>query len=336
MEDRFIKTICLASFFSLIFLILVKLESAYALTYNPDNSVDKIPFTQCKFQPVLDALIMQSIKHSAKIGDNQVIVLDKLEAILNKLPDNNKPIAEQLPADQLATFNSLSQQSANMLISSLIESRHERDLKVINKLLKAADDYYRFGTLPDPNDPDAIYMVILIKWQEKLQPKVQQPSFNECTLDYALAMLELESLKKLSKLVEPANKGASRINQIYSKYPNIDKTKVTLSPEDKAEITDIEESTLTPANEEKDYIINIENIRHFYRISELIQKETTQGLINSGGNTEKAWDTINEKIKNGELTEEDATMIAFWQVINNLIPSDLIKDFNSISKKTAK
>lgn len=314
--------ICFATIGIIIFTIFT------TQTYSNDkySTIDNIPLRQCKLQNVAALLILQSIKREAVISTNLIKTLDELRNLSLKARDSKKPIGEQLSITDLAKFSKAFQQVQTMKMANLVESRYQRDLRLIQKLTEIADNYYRWEKLPDENSKDILYAAILFSWRNEMESKdFTRNTSNKCTLDYSLYLIELEPAKKLSNIFPVIKAGVERVNQIYAKYNVKEKTFTILNEEDKKEVSSIREAIIVPARNEDFYLTDLENIRHFAKISELIYQSYMKHILYSGGNIEIVISTIENLIKSGEVNQEDEKMLRYWQLINEKFPSDEIK-----------
>jgi hypothetical protein len=316
----------LAGFVALLLLFIA--GTALARTNTP--TLEKLTSQQCTLPRVIDVLTLQSLNRTEPIHKNQIKTLEELKQLNSKATDDNKPIGEQLSIEDSEKFSSAAQRSKTMNMALLVESRFQRDLNVIQKLTVIADNYYRWNKLPDENGSDAIYVALLIAWRESMNPKGLDNNSDHCDLDYALYRIEQEPIGKLNSMSSKLNMGVAHVMEIYKKYPTKEMNYDILNDADKKEVASIRDQIIAPSKHELMYIHDLENIRHFAKISELMSETYSKDILNSGGDIDSVGTTIKQMIKEGKLTKEDEKMLAAWQVVNEKIPSDVIKDFEKI------
>jgi len=141
--------------FALLLAPLLVFSSAHGRDF-PSIAVE-----QCEFMSLVGILQYESVQRAGVAAEQSMPLLKKLEKINAKAKKPGVPVQEQLSAPDIAEFARLSQQVQASMLSQLIESHRERDLRVLAQFVRLADQEYRWGMrLPAETDPD--YMPYLI------------------------------------------------------------------------------------------------------------------------------------------------------------------------------
>ena len=91
--------------------------------------VSDLSLDRCELREVIARKQYESIDKAAAIAEQTLPLLKQLETINSKATVPNKPIKDQLSADDISKVSELSQRLKSTQISQLMESRRERDLK---------------------------------------------------------------------------------------------------------------------------------------------------------------------------------------------------------------
>ena len=105
--------------------------------------------TQIK-QNLLEALAAESLKTvevNARYAEEAIVVVNELQALLGQIKDGkpNQPVSELMTVEQANTFGELSQKNKYFLVSRVIVSRRERDLRVLEDLIVLAANEFEWN-----------------------------------------------------------------------------------------------------------------------------------------------------------------------------------------------
>lgn len=307
--------------------------SAYALVSNKDiNSSEN---SACTTDNVIKKLIVESIKKQSEVLVNKLSALNKVKKIINSVKDkeSKKPIGELLSVKDADAFSENSQRIGSMNMVHVIDSNYQRDLTTISHLTKLVDDFYYYDKLPDTKSQDAFYLELLLAWRQTMHKKtnIENNNSNQCTLDSALYNKEIIHLTEMSKSNKEFIASWARYKQIMRKnnMKNFDYDK--LNHDDKHEVLMLREKVFLPMDKERLYVMDIMNIRHFAKISKIVYDSSQKDILNSGGDVDTVGRTINHLIKANQLNEEDQKMLYAWQILDEKIPSDAMKEFKMLA-----
>lgn len=201
-------------FFSQLFVII----SIVSIAAVPVIGADDVPLERCELREVIARMQFESVEKAAAIAEQTLPVLKQMEQISAKAKIQDKPLKDQLAADDLIKLTELSQRFKTTQLAQLMESRRQRDLMVIEKMTMIADRDYRWNDHPAENDPDfIIYSALqLLRFTVK-KDSITVPTVQSCTLNYALHLIENEAIEKLNS-IKGLDSVISSIKSILAKY----------------------------------------------------------------------------------------------------------------------
>lgn len=310
-----------------LFILLLTISNA-VIADDIESAVNSLPLDQCKVERVINILSTESIKRSAKIAKSTKSTIQSINTITSQATIPNKSVTSQLSPTKNWEFGNATQRFSTEELLMLIESMYQRDLRVIKNLLRVNDDFYKWYKIPSQNEPDAIYFLISGLLDQKLQSqsKLIVPN-NVCNLNYAISDIEVEQVNKLNQLNYVS--AIQRLQAIKNKYQDLSQ----ISPEDKDEVKNLINNVIDPAHKLYDYIYSIEHIKRMANISKIMYESYMTDILYYGGDINSLGKTLDEKVNNGDLNKDDDFMIHLWIYIDEKIPSDMIKYYESYQSK---
>lgn len=218
-------------------------------------------------------------------------MLKRLEALNSKAKDPKKPVGGQLTMAEADEFSRLTQRQAAMMIHDLIESGHVRDIEVIKESFEMTSAAFVSGREPSEKDPKyARYSMVVamrfLDWAPEFKQKelVTEPaSMTPCTLEVALHKVEVESIERFAKM--QVNSDIQTFNALKDRLPkdaqgNPDRAQ--MRQEDK-NLYERLERKLAPAFREREFIVDLENLKGISRMAVMKYELQKRDAINSGG-----------------------------------------------------
>jgi len=308
--------------------ILLLILSPAVFADDIEAGINSLPLDQCKLQRVINILTVDSAKRAAKIAKSTLPTIQSIVTITGQAKIPNEPLATQLSPTNNWEFGNATQRLTTEELVMLIESMYQRDLNVIENLIRVDDEYYRWNKIPNQNDPDAIYFLISVVLEQrfKTQSKLTVPK-DICSLNYAISDIEAEQVNKLNQLNVDA--AIQRLQEIKNKYQDISQ----INTEDKSEVRNLLINVIEPAKKISSYIQDIENIKRMANISKIMYESYMTDILYSGGNINSLGKTLDDKVNNGNLDKDDDYMIRLWIYIDDKIPSQMIQDIKLYQSK---
>ncbi len=295
--------------------------------------VSDLALDHCELREVISRKQFDSIGKAAAIAEQALPLLEGLDVINSKATVPNKPIKDQLSTDDISKFSELSQRLKSAQISQLMESRRERDLKVIEKMVMIADRDYRWQKQPKEKDPDfIIYSAIqLLRFTIK-KNNITVPSSAVCTLEYALHSLETEAIDRLNSRNAQLESAIRQFKSILAKYgmEKLDRTR--LSTKDLEAVNNLINDVIRPIQRHRNFIRDIENIKLMARASDITYESNKQDIAFSGGDISAIGATIQRRNKNNEFSENMQVALGLWVKINEKIPADIVNEWNNLKQ----
>lgn len=289
--------------------------------------VSDLSLERCELREVIARKQYESIDKAAAIAEQTSPLLKQLLAINSKATIPNKPIKDQLSADDIGEFSELSQRLKSAQISQLMESRRERDLKVIERMVMISDRDYRWQEQPEEKDPDFIvYSALqLLRFTNK-DSNITTPASPVCTLEYALHSLETEAIDKLNNGNTRLEAAIKQFKSILAKYGMEKLDRSRLSKKDLDTVNELINGVISPMQRHGDFIKDIENIKLMARASDIAYESNKQDIAFSGGDISAIGATIQRRNKSNEFTENMQIAMGLWAKIYEKIPADIIKE----------
>lgn len=173
----------------------------------------------------------------------QVDALKKIQDFMNSKhwTSATAPMESQMSVAEAATYERNQHRYQSVLLASLYESKRARDIEVIARLARLADQTARYGfELPSDKESKDVFLLATLGAARELHvvptsrlnalKATEQP----CSLESSLRVAAYRALYELSvKDIDGASKEASRIEKQYGLHPD----PKSLSAQDRALLT---------------------------------------------------------------------------------------------------
>jgi hypothetical protein len=276
------------------------------------------------------------IQSAGDRAEQSLKVLDRLRALNEKAKDPKKSVGEQLTVAEADEFSRLTQRQAAMMLQSLIESSHQRDLKVIKQVFDVANGLYVHGREPSEKDPQYYFFGLLMGMrlldqdpEHKAKETVNTPkALSDCSIEVALHTVEVESLERLNRL--NVNNDVGQLSAIQNRSPKgpdgaIDRG--LMRYEDKAALERLERK-LAPAFREHRFVSDLELLKELARMAELKHQLQKKDAIDSGGDI----NAIGQSMDRERLKKRDHFLLAILKKIADDIPSEWSKNMQAVTR----
>lgn len=292
--------------------------------------VSDLSMDRCELREVMARKNYEVIDKIAEIGGRALPVLKQLEEINSKATVPNKPIKDQLSADDLGKISELKQRLTSIMLFHLMESRRERDLKVIQEMVMIADRDYRYGEQTEENGFDLIVHSALLFLRSQINDNyISTPASSECTLEYALHSIEKEAIDNLNSGNERLENAMKNYKNILEKYGIEELDRALLSKDDLDTVNKLTYEIFIPMQRHVDFIKDIENIKLMARASDISYESNKQDIAFSGGDISAIGATIQRRNKNNEFSDKMQFAIGLWTKINEKIPPDILTEWDT-------
>lgn len=128
----------------------------------------------CNLQQAADHETATHAKRSLPVLDRSLRISKDLEAFMGSRKwENGVPMSQQMSATEATKFGELTQAQKSALFAALIESRRERDIRVIARMSRLADQVYRYGfeAPKDEKSEDAVLLGIVLSLEKAISEK---------------------------------------------------------------------------------------------------------------------------------------------------------------------
>ena len=254
--------------------------------------------TPCSFDEQAGLVYHEADVARGELAKQQIEIINKIEALVDKCKDKDLPVPEQLNPDDRAKFTAL-MRSRNLIdLASLLESRRMRDMEVLRKFASLAEKASLGQKMPAESSPDHIYAVMLASARQAFEGKIRRslPETGSCTLETSIQVREQKIIDRLSNLSEK-NQPFVRLAALVQDY---------------------------------------ELVKLLGRASRLIYESDKNDVVASGGNFEAMGRTLAEKADKGAYGEPMKKALALMRVIDKRIPCDDVRQAEALRRKMMK
>ena len=288
----------------------------------------------CTVELAVDQTYFASIQSDGDRAEQSLKVLNKLRVLTEKAKDPKKSVGEQLTVTEADEFSRLTQRQAAMMLQSLVESSHQRDLKVIKQTFDIANGLYVNGREPSEKDPRSYFFGLLVVLRlvdqaNERKDSVSTPTaLSDCSIEVALHTVELESLERIGRM--DVNNDVSQLTAIQKRSPKspdgaIDRGHMRY--EDKAALERLERK-LAPAFREQQFVSDLELLKGLARMAELKHQLQKKDAIDSGGDI----NAVGQSMDRERLEKRDQLLLAILKKIADDIPSEWSKNMQAVTR----
>jgi hypothetical protein len=278
----------------------------------------------CTVESAVGDKYFASIQSEGDRAEQSLKVINRLRALNAKAKDPKKSLGEQLTVAEADEFSRLTQRQAAMMIQDLIESSHQRDLKVIKQTFDVANGLYVNGREPSEKDPQHYFFGLLsalrLLHQATEHQGVSTPkALSDCSIEVALHTVEKESLEQISRM--NINNDVSQLTAIQKRSPKTPDGAIDrglMRNEDKAMLERLERK-LAPAFREHQFVSDLEVLKGLSRMAELKHQLQKKDAIDSGGDI----NAVGQTMARERLEKRDELFLAVLKKIADDIPSEL-------------
>jgi len=311
--------------------LLIVLIPVVAGAAEQGMKVSDLPLERCELREVIARKHFESIETAAAIAEQTLPLLKQLEEIISKAIVSYKPIKDQLSSDDIGKFSELSQHLKSVQLSRLMESRRQRDLKVIEKMVMISDREYRWQEQPKEKNPDfIIYSALQLLRLTIKENNISTPTSTTCTLEYALHSVENEAIKKLNAGSTRLNTAINELKSILAKYGMDELDRSRLSKSDLKKVNELMSGVISPMQRHNEFIQDMEHIKLMARASDITYESNKQDISFSGGDIAAIGKTIQRRNKSNEFDEGTQIAIGLWTKINEKIPGDIVNEWGEL------
>jgi len=290
----------------------------------------------CTVESAVTDKYFASIQSEGDRAEQSLKVIGRLRALTGKAKDSKKSVGEQLTVAEADEFSRLTQRQASMMIYSLIDSSHQRDLKVIKQTFDVANGLYGNGREPTEKDPQYYYFGLLAGLrlldqdaEYRAKETVSTPkAASDCSVEVALHTIEMESVERIGQMnVKNELTQLSVIQNRSPKSPNGAIDRGLMRYEDKAALERLERK-LAPVFREHQFVSDIELLKGLVRMAELKHQLQKKDAIDSGGDI----NAIGQSMARERLEKRDDFMLAILKKIADDIPSEWSKNMQAVTR----
>ncbi len=292
-------------------------------------NVASLSMEQCTVPAVHGLLNYDALANLARISEQQLKVIDQMQTLNDKAKATpGRPLSESLTKEDASKWGQLQQQASAGLLMSLMESRRQRDLDLLLKQVKLADDEYRWGTTPQEGSPDFLAYAFLLTFRLVWAPKKIAPAEGPpCSMGAALSKLQAEPQAKMDRYLPQVEKALAWVRKTNAKYKlaKLDESKYT--PAERATLQKYRVDALNPATSALAFVRDLENLRVLAKAADIIYEGDRSDAAVAVGDADFIGTTVRRRIQAGELGDKMQQAIGYWRKVNDQMPARISKEW---------
>jgi hypothetical protein len=307
--------------------------SAWIATVKP---IDAQPL--CETRTVVERELLEQSRSEASVATRNLSVTNELEKFLaSRKWKQGVSLGSQMNASEADKFATLSERSKAGLFAALIESKRTRDVRVLARIARLADQTARYGLeVPQNQGEDFVLYGVMLASREIMPINIAEVDSARaeglpCTMDKALLLAAKDALKtaiETPRLAE-TNRAAMALVKKYGKHP----APAKMSAEDREKYTDEIVPVVQKAQNYKTLAEDLMRLRRLNLVSKLQLEARRQDQYIAAGDIKYSGTTWKEWVANGRLTRQQDNDSRILNVINDKIPADVVKQLDQLAKK---
>jgi hypothetical protein len=288
----------------------------------------------CDVSDAHDKEFLSQSEASARLAAQAI----KTAEAFQKLMDSRKwkegvPMSEQMTADEADRFGALRQTMASQNLASLYESKRERDIQVVTRLARLADQVGRYGfeAPKDKKSEDYFLYGVLFALREMVPvdpDKIAEMRVGE-TCDISNALLSASKRALEEAFGVPGLEQASRaVRELETKYGELQAGK--MSKLDRQNFLEVYVPIVRKSAQHITLAEDLLRLRLLDQVSKLMLKGWRQDQYESPGDIAHAGSTWSAWVSDGRVTKRQHEMTSVINLINENIPADIVQGWSDI------
>lgn len=257
---------------------------------------------------------------------------------MQKLMDSRswKPgvaVGEQMTPEEANRFGNLQQQMKSGLLAMLMESKRERDIRILGRMAEIAQEASNPGYAPPQSaeGEDHMLALILLGSRDKLRATSREISNYApnkiCDFESSLAREAALNIAEIDRIYG-INEALRDLESLTSKYGNpIDAGK--MSPDD-VRTRDRLYPVLQMALAKETLAGDLYFISQLEQVSKLLLESRRAALYEAPGDADKLGLVWAEWVKTGKVTSRQNELTSILNYLNEKIPPEIIKDMEAL------
>jgi len=290
----------------------------------------------CTIEAGFDAEYLLQIRESARVSSGVLSTIDKFQDLFgSRTWEDGLPMGEQMTADEANTFGNLQERLAIGTLSSLIESKRKRDLDVIARMVRLAEDYSNDpNVLPESDSEDEFLMAIVLALRELTEIndadfEAAHQNQGSCTLENAI---RAESTRVADGIndIYGLSEALADLSLLSKKYPS-GFDAAAMSKDDSSRLRNRIMPVVERARSEAEYARDLMRLAELEAISKIMLEARRSDQYSAPGDLEYGGTTWNEWLEQGQITATQQEMSGAINVINERIPAEVVEQWEQIS-----
>jgi len=291
---------------------------------------------KCDFEEQILKIINESNQKMLKLGEQQLLGLDKMRKFLDKLPNksNNRPIIELMSKEDVSEFQAVRGHQVILMVNSLLESKRIRDMRFLRQLVILAEKDVKWPEIPNKTDPNYTPYLLLNIARETLSAiEVDVRKISSCDIEASLELLIQEVNNRLKMMdMTPIQELESLTKKLLKKYRMTQLDQSRMSDKDQETVATAWRN-VAPIMQQTNLATDYAIIKTLAKTSQLIYEHDKDDLLIYGTEKDKIGTTIMTKANKGELGEINKLAYGLMRTMDQKIQCDYAKEFEEFSKE---
>lgn len=296
-------------------------------------TVESLAPADCTVSTVAAYAHMHNVERQGELAGQALPLIDEQQRIVAKAPKPGVAVGQQLSPENSAAFSENRHKLISINALQLLESNQVRDTDAVVQLTRIAVDNHKWNRRAEGASPDSVYQAALDVMRVTL-PSIALPDATKnrtCSMDTALVLESLESLRKLGALDLDGAQQTLQAMSVRYNMAQLDRAK--LSPADREVFDRLQRGVLLQADAEVEFLKDIERIKWVARAADLTFTSGGSDLADGGGAPMKIGNRITRQAKAGELRDEMVVALYALRQIGEKVPSEKSNEMRQVADK---
>ncbi len=245
-----------------------------------------------------------------------------------------KPVGEQMTPADANTFGNLQQRLKGNMLANLYESKRERDIRVLSRLARLADQTARYGLeLPANTESEDYFLHVLLSVIDEEFPvefsdvlaRATISREQECDLENALLIASARAVSDAAA-IDGLNEMFNSIERLTARYGSPLREQLDKMPEE-----DRSEATTAIKIFDRSLAIrelaeSLARLSLYESTSKAVLASVRQDQYEAPGDTSFSGATWTRWVKEGKVTPQQEKMTRVINVVNEKIPAVIAAD----------
>jgi hypothetical protein len=289
----------------------------------------------CTVEAAFEGEYWLQLRDSSRVSDGLLITLEKFETLIaSRAWADDQPMGEQMTPEEANTFGNLQERMLIGNLSSLIESKRERDIQVISQMIQLAEDHSNNpSALPKSESEDEFLLGVVLALREinevgDQDVEAARQNQGSCTLENALRAKAVRIADGINDIYGLSEAFAD-LEQLSAKY-SAGFDEKTMSRDDFNLWKNRIQPVVSRAFSEAEFAKDLLRLAELESISKIMLETRRSDQYSAPGDLEYAGTTWNQWLEQGRISSTQQDMSGAINLINERIPAEVVNQWEQM------